>query len=49
MPPEVLNLNVYGIEGGVTASQARNFAFLGHKSLKNVFVFLPFPIYQAPG
>ena len=43
-----MNLNEHGSESGVTAPQAQNFAFLGHKVVKNLFVLLPFPFYQAP-
>ena len=42
MPPQGLNLNEYGIEGGVTAPQARKFAFLGHKSAKISFLLIRF-------
>ena len=42
MPPQSLNLNEYGIESGGTAPQARNFAFLGHKSAKISFLFTRF-------
>ena len=47
MPPHV-SLNEHGSESGVTATQAQNYDFLGHKVVKNLFVLLPFPIYQAP-
>ena len=43
MPPQGLNLNEYGIESGVTAPQAQNFAFLGHKSAKISFLLIRFP------
>ena len=42
MPPQGLNLNEYGIESGVTAPQARKFAFLGHKSAKISFLLIRF-------
>ena len=43
MPPQILNLNEYGIEGSVSAQQARNFAFLGHKSIKiSLFSFISY-------
>ena len=42
MPPQGLNFNENGIESGVTAPQARNFAFLGHKSAKISFLFIRF-------
>ena len=48
MPPQGLNVKENGIEGGATAPQSRNIAFLGHKSVKYLLVF-PFPICQAPG
>ena len=48
MPLQSLNLNEDGNESGVTAPQARNFAFLDYRSVKTSF-FLPFPIHQAPG
>ena len=41
-----LNLNEDGSESGVSAPRAQNFAFLGHKIVKNLFL-LPFIIYQA--
>ena len=40
MPPQGLNLNEYETEGSVSAPQARNFAFLGLKSVKlSIFFF----------
>ena len=51
MPPQGLNLSEYGAEGELLARLkplARNSEFLGHESVE-LFVFLPFPIYQAPG
>ena len=48
MPPQSRNLKEYGKESGVTAPQARNFVFFSHRSVE-ICVFLPFPIYQAPG
>ena len=42
MPPQGLYLNEYGIESGGTAPQARNFAFLGHLSVKISFPFIRF-------
>ena len=37
-----------GSKGGVTAPQARYLTILV-KKCQNLFAFLPFPIYQAPG
>ena len=42
MRPQGLNLNEYGIESGVTAPQARNFAFLSHRSVKISLFFFHF-------
>ena len=42
MPPQGLDLNEYGIESGVTAPQARNFAFLDHKGVKISLFFFHF-------
>ena len=39
MPPQSLNLNEYGSESGVPVLQARNFAFLGHESVKITLFF----------
>ena len=39
MPPQYLNLNGYGTESGVSAPQAQNLAFLGHKSVKIALFF----------
>ena len=40
MPPQGLNLNECGIGSDGTAPQARNFAFLSHRSVKtSLFVF----------
>ena len=46
MKPQGLDLNEHGIESGVTAPQARNFAFLGHKGVK---ISLLFSIFYLPG
>ena len=48
MPRQGVSFNEHRSECGVTAPQAQNFAFLGNKIVKNLFVLLPFPIYQAP-
>ena len=42
MPPQGLKVNKYRTKRGVTAPQARNFAFLGHKSAKISFLFIRF-------
>ena len=42
LPPQGLNLNEYLIESWVTAPQAPNFAFLGHKSAKISFLCIRF-------
>ena len=47
MPPQGLNLNEYGIESGVTAPQARKFAFLGHKSAKISFLVIRYYLPSA--
>ena len=39
MPLQGLNHNEYWIESGVPAPQARNFAFLGHSSVKTCLFF----------
>ena len=42
MPLQGLNFNEYGIERGVAAPQARNFAFLAHERVKISFLFIRF-------
>ena len=42
MPPQSLSLIEHGTEGGVLTPQARNFAFLGHSSVKIPLLFFHF-------
>ena len=48
MQPQGPDLNECEIESGVTAPQARNFAFVCHTTAIISFFHL-FPTYQAPG